>query len=97
MAVLTAEQLTLIRQACAADAPAVNYTKAQINAALQAIENVFDGDAPILRAEIAVAGTPFKQFLAGRIDAATAPFVFTNPQKQLIARFWLRSKFERGG
>ncbi len=97
MAILTVSQFAALRQACAPDMPAINYTKAQANAALQAIEDLFDGDAPILKAEVAVGGTGFRALLSARIDAATTPFVFTAAQKTQLVKHWLRSKFERGG
>ena len=81
MAVLSPTQLAELRRGCAQDV-AVNYTKAQVNAALQAVEDWMEATA---RAEIATA-----------IELA-APGVFTGPQKKSIFRWFMRQKFERGG
>jgi len=82
MAVLTTGQLAALRHECEAESPNVNYTKVQINAALQAIEDWLEAN----RASLAVV-----------INTATAPFIFTPTQKILLAKMWMRSKFERGG
>lgn len=82
MAVLSTNQLEEIRRACAQDAPASpNYTKAQINLALQAIEDYFENTA---RAGISAA-----------IDAAVSPFSFTANQKKRLAKYWLLQKAGR--
>ena len=79
MAILTASQLTEIRQNCAREIP-VNYTKPQVNLAIQAIENWF---------EISRVG------LNAAINTATVPFVFTPIQKLRLVKYWLQSKFGR--
>lgn len=78
MAQLTADELAAIRRECAAFGLTVNYTKAQINAAIQAIEDWFEAN----RAGISTA-----------INAATTPLVLTAQQKKIIGAFWLLYKF----
>jgi hypothetical protein len=81
MAVLTLAQLLELRQAVVAD-PAttvVPWTKAQINAAVQAIEDWFEAQ---------------RTTVAGLIETA-APGVFTNAQKKRIVKYYLQQKFGR--
>ena len=82
MAVLSPEEATKIRQECARAFPTVNYTKPQINLAMQAVEDWFEANRAALNAAI---------------NTATAPFIFTVPQKLEIVKRWLAGKFERGG
>ena len=84
MATLSTETLVKLRQENANNmAPdAIDYTKTDINSALQALEDWFDD--PLVRTEV-----------SDRIDTATSPFVFTAAQKKKIAKYWLRSKFGR--
>lgn len=81
MATLTAEELVQIRRdvARAGDIP-INYTKATINTALQAIEDWYEAN----RATLGVS-----------IDAAIAPQVLTLAQKREITKFWLTQKSGR--
>lgn len=81
MAVLIPFQSAELRRAVAAQIPAVTYQKAAINAALQAIEDWFEGN----RASLGVA-----------IETA-APSTFTAAQKLAMVKWWLSQKFERGG
>ena len=79
MATLTSEERTKIRQACAKTLT-VNYTKAQINLAVQAVEDwIMDNAAA----------------LSSAIDTATSPFTFTNPQKKKIVAEWAEYKFNK--
>jgi hypothetical protein len=80
MAVLTATQARDARRTAEKSGIAINYTKAQANAAFQAIEDWFEG-----------AG--IKAAVSGVIDAATAPLVLTAAQKKQIVRAWLAQKF----
>lgn len=81
MSTLTVTQLTEIRQGAATNGgTTVNYTRAQINAAVQAIEDYFEDTA---RAGFGAA-----------IEAA-APGVFTNAQKKKIGKYWLLQKYGR--
>ncbi|MGI9489096.1 MAG: hypothetical protein ACR2RF_25065 [Geminicoccaceae bacterium] len=82
MAVLTAEELTELRQGAANDSITLAWTKTNINAALQAIEDWWETTA--------------------KLDAATeietaAPGVFSNPEKKLIGKWWMKKKFDLGG
>jgi hypothetical protein len=80
MAILSPSELTDLRQRCAANVNTLSWTKAEVNAALQALEDWFDTSG---RADAAAA-----------MEAA-APGVFTNPQKRLIGKYWLLQKSGR--
>lgn len=80
MPILSVLQLAEIRQKCAQISPSVNYTKPQINAALQAVEDWFENARPVLN---------------GSINAATLPFILTPEQKRQLVKFWLLQKFGR--
>lgn len=82
MATLPGGDLARIRRDLARELGEVAWTKADVNDALQAIEDWWDLPAT-------------KAALSAAIDAATA-FTFSNPQKRVIGKLWLRSKFERG-
>lgn len=59
----------------------ISYIKAEINAALQALEDWWETPAT-------------KAAASAAIDAATS-FSFTNQQKKIIGRFWLEQKARR--
>ena len=80
MPVLTSLQLAELRRGCAHEQATINYDKAQINAALQAVENAFEGLRPTLNANI---------------NTATAPLILTLSQKRLVVKYWLQQKFGR--
>ena len=71
-----------VRNKCEKEFGTVNYSKAQINAAIQALEDWWDD-------------TQQQTTVSAEIDTATSPFVFTNAQKKKIAKFWLCNKGER--
>lgn len=81
MAILLPHELTDLRQPVARD-QLVDYTKAQANAALQAIEDWFEANRAAL-------GTA--------INTATAPYVFTPAMKRRMVAHWCRQKFGREG
>lgn len=81
MATLTAPQLQACRNSLAKEGIPINYTKAQANAAIQAVETWFD--APAQRSAISAA-----------IDVATAPLVLTNAQKKKVVAYWANTKFD---
>lgn len=84
MAILTRDELAELRQLATAQGAVANYTKAQINAAFQALEDLLE-EATI------------KAAIAARIDTATAPLVLTAQQKKrLFARF-IAQKARREG
>lgn len=62
-------------------------TKAQINAALQAIETWL---------ESGFASRPATS-LSAAIDTATAPFSFTAAEKRLLGKVWLWGLYQKGG
>jgi hypothetical protein len=80
MAIISVSDLASLRQRCAADANSVTWTKAQVNAAIQALEDWFD--------------TTGRAGAAAAIESA-APGVFTNAQKKLIGKYWLAQKSGR--
>ena len=91
MSVLIPAELMVARHHCAKTFAVVAYTKPQINAALQAIENTMTG-------RLIVAGDVMKtipQIISSEIDAATTPFVFTNAQKRVLFALWADLKFQR--
>lgn len=82
MAVLTADDLLTMRQGCAREI-SVNYTKPQINAALQAIEDVFDSAA-------------VQNAISSAINTATSPLVLTAGQKRTLVKWYLYNRYVRG-
>ena len=77
MGMLLNTEFGSIRQVCSKEMPEVNYTKQDINSAVQALEDWW------VISELGVSAT---------IDNATAPFVFTVEQKNSILNSWLKSK-----
>ena len=82
MAILTADQLTELRQRFAATLATLGVTKAEVNAALQAVEDYFENTA---RAGFGAA-----------IETAV-PAKFTAAQKKRLVAYWLLQKFTREG
>lgn len=90
MATLNTTELAKVRNVCEKTLGAVAYTKPQVNAALQAIE-----DAMITRAIVAGDVTKtIPQIISAEIDASSA-FGFTNAQKKLLFALWAELKFQR--
>jgi len=87
MAILTAKQIDDVRQPLVreltSDGSGVNFTKPQVNAAIQAVEDVLTGAA-------------LQTALSNAINSATSPLVLTAAQKKLLVRWVLRSRFDRG-
>ena len=75
MAIITAPQAAKLRQAMAREGT-VTWTKAEINAAFQAIEDTFEGARPAL----------------GTAVETAAPGFFTGPQKTALIKHWLKHK-----
>ncbi len=92
MASLTVGELAELRQAMARGQVSVGWDKPTINVALQAIEDFFEGTitGPMV-------GSTVKAAIAGAINAATVPFVFSGLQKKRLVAFWFRQKFRREG
>lgn len=82
MAMLTSPELGAIRRDLEDESIAITYQKAQVNAAIQAIENSFE--------------TTCKAALNNAIETA-APGVFTAAQKRAMVKRYLYRKFQRGG
>ena len=81
MAIISSTNLALIRQRVAPDTT-VNFTKTDINNAIQAIDDWYEANrVPV----------------SSLINTATSPFVFTVAQKKLIAKYWCQFKFGQGG
>ena len=80
MAILINLELDELRRRVASELN-VDWTKPQINVALQAAEDWFETN---------------KVSLLTSIDSATAPKVFTIGQKRRIATAWLKYKFSKG-
>lgn len=84
MSILTPDELTPIRRAVAEETDSsIDWSKTQINAAVQAVENFAEARIPQISAAI---------------DAATVPFgyTFSGPRKIAIIKYWLKSKYDRG-
>lgn len=77
MAVLTANELAALRRDVARDLATVNFSKVEVNAALQGVEDWFE----LNRASLSTA-----------INTATTPFVFSAAQKKLLVAYWLLLK-----
>ena len=88
MAVLTAEELTELR-ATSGRGQVVTYTKPQINAALQAIEDLFQSSANI--------GPRSLQQALGLAIETAAPGVFGVGAKTKLFAIWCRLNARREG
>lgn len=60
--------------------PTAEWSKAQADAAIEAVETWFQAN---------------RAGIAAEINTATSPFVIPNPVKDKIVKHWLRSKFDR--
>lgn len=78
MAMITNLDLADLRRKYARKIAHSGYTKPIINAGLQAIEDWNVGGK----------GIPPGQALYAQINVATAPFIFTNPEKDEMIRTW---------
>jgi hypothetical protein len=81
MAVLTANFLASCRNMIERDRLEIDYTKAQANAAAQAIEDFFESNRAALNTQI---------------NTATTPLVLSNQIKRRLIRAVLLEKFTRG-
>ncbi len=82
MAVLSQQDLQGVRSAVANAGLTVNYTKATLDAATQAVEDWFNAN---------------QASLSSAVNAATSPVVLTVAQKKALVVGWLLTKFNRGG
>lgn len=79
MTVLTALEKQKVRNACS-ETLQVNYTKIDLNNAVQGVEDWFEAN---------------KTSLNTAINTATDPFVFTAAQKKKIVAEWANYKFNK--
>ena len=83
MAVLTSDQLAELRRSIQREwSTAIDFNKATANATLQAIEDWYEGQRTVV---------------SGLINTASAPKSFTAAEKKLIAKHFLKWKFDQGG
>jgi hypothetical protein len=91
MATLSPDELTLVRNSLERAGHAGLYTKPQINAALQAIE-----DTLITRVLVAGdAGATVQQLVSTAINTATGPLVLSAAVKKALFAYWAYAKFLR--
>lgn len=90
MAILTTDELARVRNTCERAAVGGVYTKGQINAVLQAIEDAMT-TRPIAAGDVA---KTLPQIISGIIDAAS-PVAFTATQKRRLFALWAELKFDR--
>lgn len=74
---LTADQRTTLRQLIAANLATQTWTKPQVNAALDALDDWFETSG---------------RAAAGAAIEAAVPGVFTGPQKRVIGKYWLATR-----
>jgi hypothetical protein len=91
MATITADELTIVRNSLERAGHAGPYTKPQINAALQAIE-----DTLITRVLLAGdAGATVQQLVSTAMNMATSPLVLSAGAKKALFAYWAYGKFLR--
>ena len=83
MATLTATELAELRQQIEREwITDIDFNKSVANAALQSLEDWYEGE---------------RATVSGLMDTATTPKTFTGAEKKLIAKSYLKWKFEQGG
>lgn len=82
MAAITSDELLALRRRAAASSATQTWTKAQVNAALQAIEDLME--------------TTGRTAINNAIEGA-APGVFNGAQKRLLFAAYCEFKFRKGG
>jgi len=82
MAIFTNTELAEMRLGLETVDGPIDTIKAEINAALQAIEDTYQSDCRLA--------------WSNAIDAATT-FNFTNAQKKLLGKWWMKKRFNLGG
>lgn len=83
MAILTGDELDAVRQPFAREVANIAWRRQILNAAAQAVEDVFVSAA-------------FQNAMSTAIDNAIAPATMTAPQKRAFVKWFLKSKFDRG-
>lgn len=89
MATLTSLELARLRQIGARIYPVVTWTKPQVNAALQAIEDAVQSTGD-------VGNRSLRAYIAAAIETA-APGIFNVGQKDSLFVIWCRFNVVRGG
>lgn len=90
MAVLTGTELAKCRNFCESGFAPVNYTKPQINAALQAIEDA-------MRNRLIIAGDvgqTVQQVVSAAVTASSA-YPWSNAQKKILFALWADLTFQK--
>ena len=82
MAIINADNLALFRRLLASETEEVTWQKADVNVAVQALEDWWETTGR------AAAGSVMEAASAGK---------FSNAQKKAIGKFWLNHKFNGGG
>lgn len=90
MATLTVPELAFARNFCEGRFAPVGYTKPQINAALQAIEDTMRTTAIVA----GQAGLTIQQIVSAAIDASSA-FAWSNAQKKILFAMWADLTFKK--
>jgi hypothetical protein len=90
MAVLTLTELVTARNFCEGRFRPVGYTKAQINAALQAIEDTMRTNT-ISAGQV---GQTIQQIVSAAIDASSA-FTWSIAQKKILFAIWADLTFKK--
>jgi hypothetical protein len=83
MATLTASELAELRRNIQREwTTVIDFDKATANAAIQALEDWYEGERPVVNT---------------LVNTATAPKVFVAAEKKLMAKHFLKFKFGSGG
>ena len=79
MAILSVDELVIMRNRMESLVGSPNYRKSHINGALQQIENFIESQR-------------FKNDLSDRIDTGSSPHVFTLAEKDLLFKVYMENK-----
>jgi hypothetical protein len=90
MAALNTTELAFARNFCEGKFSPVGYTKPQINAALQAIEDTMRTTTIVA----GQAGQTVQQIVSAAIDASSA-FNWSNAQKKILFAIWADLTFKK--
>lgn len=90
MAALTTTELANARNFCEGKFSPVGYTKPQINAALQAIEDAMR-TTPISAGQV---GQTVQQIVSAAVDASSV-FNWSNAQKKILFAIWADLTFKK--
>lgn len=90
MATLNVSELASARNFCESKLAQIAYTKPQINAALQAIEDAMRTTTIVA----GQAGQTVQQIVSAAIDASSA-FAWSNAQKKILFAIWADLTFKK--